>query len=336
MDSSNLAVLRQARDWHRAGFGVVLATVAQTSGAAPRQPGALLAIRSDGVLAGSVSGGCVEEEWIARIRAGEELPLPVVVELESRPADNALPRLPCGGTLRVVFERIRSSEWIEEILARTAAHRLAARILDLTDGTIRWTDAIPAEATRLENGRLVTVFGPPWRLLLVGAGEIARCLAAMAQLLGYEVLLCDPREAFAPATSLPGVRHLPGMPDEVVSALPPDPRTAIVALSHDPMLDDMALLGALHSEAFYVGALGSRATAEKRRKRLSPYFFPEELDRLSSPVGLDLGARQPGEIAAAILAEMIAVKNRRLSRNGGEGPPSRSTAREPGVCPDPA
>ncbi|CAB4242765.1 Lipoprotein [Methylacidimicrobium sp. AP8] len=337
MDSANLAVLRQALEWHRAGFGVVLATIAHSAGPAPRPPGALWAVRSDGLSAGSVGGGCVEEEWIGRVRAGEALPRPAVVEFGPGSAEAGSPRLPCGGTLRVVFERIGSGDWIEEVLARTADRRPVARSLELADGAVGWREAGPAETTRLEEGRLVTIFGPPLRLLLIGAGEIARCLAAMAQPLGYEVLLCEPREALAPSASLlPGVRRLPGLPDEAVAAVRPDPRTAVVALSHDPALDDMALLAALPSAAFYVGALGSRAHAERRRRRLAPYFLPGELDRLSSPVGLDLGGRQPGEIAAAILAELIAVKNGRLSGNGTHRTPSRAAARELGVCPDPA
>ncbi|MGD9897175.1 MAG: XdhC family protein [Candidatus Methylacidiphilaceae bacterium] len=323
MDSSDFVVLAQARDWRRVGFEVILITVAESRGSAPQQLGALCAIRADGAFAGSVSGGCLEEEWIERVRAGETLSLPRVAEYGVDRGETRPLRLPCGGMLRLVVERIGRTDWIDAVLARTNGRRSVSRILDLADGSIQLSnsDAEPAEATRLEGRRFITVFSPPWRLLLVGAGELSRLLAEMARPLGYEVLLCDPREAYAPAALSLGVRYLPGMPDEVIADLPADSRTAILALSHDSSLDDMALLTALKSEAFFVGALGSRAAAAKRRERLAPYFFPEELDRLRSPVGLDLGTRRPGEIAVAILAELIAVQNGQNGRAKWTAPP---------------
>jgi xanthine dehydrogenase accessory factor len=161
---------------------------------------------------------------------------------------------------------------------------------------------------------LTTLFGPRWRLLLIGAGQLSQAVASMATALDFEVLVCDPREEYATVlemAAVPGVRRVEGMPDDVVRGLQPDAHTAIVALTHDPKLDDMALLEALGSDAFYVGALGSRRNQEARKQRLAEHFdlTAAQLARLHGPVGLKIGARTPAEIAVSILAEIIQVKN---------------------------
>jgi xanthine dehydrogenase accessory factor len=158
---------------------------------------------------------------------------------------------------------------------------------------------------------LTTLHGPAWRLLIVGAGQISRYLAQMAQALDYQVFICDPRSEYAAEWDVPGATLVAGMPDDAVLELALDPRSAVVALTHDPKLDDMVLLEALKSPAFYVGALGSRVNNQRRRERLLQYFdlSPAEVDRLHGPVGLPIGSRTPPEIAVAILAEMTAVKN---------------------------
>lgn len=318
MDSLDLRVLADALAWKRAGRAVSLVTVVQTWGSAPRPPGALLAVREDGVVSGSVSGGCVEDDLIARARAAlaagphsDAGALPQTIVYGVNKEEAARFGLPCGGTLRLVQEPLHEVQWIEEVLSRTAEHRLVARTLELTTGAVTLADAVRGQGLMFDERTLTTVFGPRWRLLLIGAGQLSQAVAQMAGLLDFEVLVCDPRDEYAEVMALPGVRRVPGMPDDVVRELMPDAHTAIVALTHDPKLDDMALLEALKSAAFYVGALGSRRNQEARKRRLAEHFdlSADELARLHGPVGLAIGARTPAEIAVSILAEIVQVKN---------------------------
>lgn len=317
MDSLDLRVLGDAAAWKRAGHAVTLVTVVETWGSAPRPPGALLAVRDDGAVSGSVSGGCVEDDLVARVRAGEGLGATVPSMLAYGVTRDEASRfgLPCGGTLRLVQEPVQDVAWIDEVLRRTDDHRLVARTLSLSDGSVTLRDAERGEAMAFDGLRLTTLFGPRWRLLLIGAGQLSMAVAQMARLLDFEILVCEPREEYRTAWDLPGVVHLTGMPDDEVVAMRPDAHTAIVALTHDPKLDDMALLEALGSNAFYVGALGSRRNQRARRDRLMEHFGiePEALDRLHGPVGLRLGARTPAEIAVAIVAEIVQVRNKGVS-----------------------
>ncbi|MFO6419006.1 XdhC family protein [Hylemonella sp. W303a] len=318
MDSLDLRVLADALAWKRAGHAVSLVTVVQTWGSAPRPPGALLAVRGDGQVSGSVSGGCVEDDLITRAKAalatgaavvGTARPELIVYGVNQDEA--ARFGLPCGGTLRLVHEPLQSVDWIEDVLARTAAHQLVARTLDLTTGEVTLAPALRGQELVFDGRQLTTLFGPRWRLLLIGAGQLSQAVAQMAALLDFEVLVCDPREEYAGHFDGATVQRLRGMPDDVVRELMPDAHTAIVALTHDPKLDDMALLEALKSAAFYVGALGSRRNQGARKQRLAEHFdlSAEELARLHGPVGLDLGARTPAEIAVSILAEIVQVRN---------------------------
>src|SRR5665647_67132 len=321
MQSLDLEVLSDALDWHRAGHGVTLFTVVQTWGSAPRPVGALLAVRDDGVLSGSVSGGCVEDDLIARIQAGSRAggaascapEKPSIVVYGVSPEEASRFGLPCGGTLRLLQEPLVDTSWVTELLSRTAAHQLVLRSVTLATGEVRLTAALPGQALEFDGVTLSTVFGPQWRLLLIGAGQLSQAVARIVLMLGFEVLVCDPREEYARSwvAGLPGIRRIEGMPDDVVRELVPDGHTAIVALTHDPKLDDMALIEALQSNAFYVGALGSRRNQEARKQRLAEHFnlSPEHLARLHGPVGLSLGAKTPAEIAVAIVAEMVQVKN---------------------------
>jgi len=318
MESLDLRVLADALAWKRAGHAVSLVTVVQTWGSAPRPPGALLAVREDGVVSGSVSGGCVEDDLIARAKAalaaGRQDPAaarPSLIVYGVNKDEAARFGLPCGGTLRLVQEPLQETAWVEQLLAQTAEHRLVARTLDLTSGRVTLADALRGQTMVFNESTLSTVFGPKWRLLLIGAGQLSQAVASMASLLDFEVLVCDPREEYAATLGIAGVQRVPGMPDDVVREMLPDAHTAIVALTHDPKLDDMALLEALKSAAFYVGALGSRRNQATRKQRLAEHFdlSAEELARLHGPVGLDIGGRTPAEIAVSILAEIVQVKN---------------------------
>ncbi|HWZ48719.1 MAG TPA: XdhC family protein [Herbaspirillum sp.] len=312
MESLDLHVLRSARDWFATGHTVTLVTVVETWGSAPRPPGALLAIRDDGVVAGSVSGGCVEDDLIARVRQGQRAAAPGLLTYGVTKDEAARFGLPCGGTLRLVQEPLLDIEWLDQLLARTGKHERVLRTLDLRTGNVTLSDAAdPVDGELSFDGeRLSTWFGPRWRLLIIGAGQLSRVLAQMAAALDYQVLVCDPREEYNLTWDVPGAQWLPGMPDDVVLDIEPDAHTAIVALTHDSKLDDMALLEALKSSAFYIGALGSRANTAKRRERLALFDLDaEQIARLHGPIGLHIGSRIPAEIAVSILAEIISVKN---------------------------
>jgi xanthine dehydrogenase accessory factor len=317
MESLDLRVLSDVLAWRQAGHRVTLVTVVETWGSAPRPPGALLAVRDDGGVSGSVSGGCVEDDLIARIRAGEyaQLQHPSMVAYGVTKEEATRFGLPCGGTLRLVQEPVLDTGWIEEVLRRTSAHQLVARTLTLSDGQVDLRAAVRGENLQFDGSRLTTFFGPRWRLLLIGAGQLSQSVAQMAQALDYDVLVCEPREEYKAGWHLAGVTHLSGMPDDVVLEIQPDAHTAIIALTHDPKLDDMALMEALNSPAFYVGALGSRRNQQARKQRMAEHFdlSEEALSRLHGPVGLRLGAKTPAEIAVSIVAELVQVKNKGVS-----------------------
>ncbi|SDR92040.1 XdhC family protein [Pseudomonas oryzae] len=313
MDSVDFDVLDRVLAWRRAGQRVLLYTVVQTWGSAPRPPGAMLAVRGDGLLVGSVSGGCIEDDLLARLRDGRAARATAGVQLLTYGVSReeaARFGLPCGGTLRLTEEEVADCAWVEELLARCAAHRLVARELELASGRVTLHDAVPTETLQFDGARLRAVYGPRWRLLLIGAGQLSRYVSAMARMLDFEVLVCDPREEFAHGWADDHARFVPGMPDDAVLAIAPDERTAIVALTHDPRLDDMALLTALGSRAFYVGALGSRLNSARRRERLASLGLPAtDIARLHGPIGLPIGSHTPPEIALSLLAEIVALKN---------------------------
>lgn len=313
MESLDLQVLKDALQWRRAGHAVTLVTVAQTWGSAPRRPGALLAVRGDGVVSGSVSGGCVEDDLIARARAGEAGGHPTLLRYGVTQEEAARFGLPCGGTLRLVQEPLTDTLWVEALLQRTAQHQLVERTLDLASGRVTLAEVPRTATTHFDGQTLRCVYGPRWRLLLIGAGQLSQAVAAVALMLDFEVQICDPREEYASAPCTRGVVRVPGMPDDAVRALSPDGHTAIVALTHDPKLDDLALLEALKSPAFFVGALGSSRNQAARKARMAEHFglTDAELARLHGPVGLRIGARTPAEIALSILAQIVDVRNPR-------------------------
>jgi xanthine dehydrogenase accessory factor len=318
MESLDLRVLTDALNWHRDGHAVTLVTVLETWGSAPRPSGALLALRDDGRVSGSVSGGCIEDDLIARTRASlatGALPIaakPSLVTYGVSKDEAARFGLPCGGTLRLLQEPLMESHWLEELLECTAAHTLVKRTVHLETGRVALSPGARSDQPTLDASHWSSTFGPRWRLLLVGAGQLSQAVAHIASLLDFEVLICDPREEYAPTGSMyaGNARHVPGMPDDAVRDMVPDAHTAIVALTHDPKLDDMALMEALQSGAFYVGALGSRRNQAARKDRMATHFglTPIQLDRLHGPVGLNLGGKTPAEIAVSIVAQLVQSK----------------------------
>jgi xanthine dehydrogenase accessory factor len=312
MDNVDLNVLRQVVAWREAGHAVVLGTITRTWGSAPRPVGSVVAVRGDGQIAGSVSGGCIEDDLIDRMRAHAlAADAPEVVRYGVSGDDAARFGLPCGGTLELVLEPLSAGSQVDDLLARLARGERVRRELSLSTGEVSLS---PAEASAdlavLEGGLLVTTHGPKWRLVIVGAGQMTQYLAQMAQALDYQVIVVDPREEYGEFEPAPGVQVRRDMPDDAVQALQPDAHTAVIALTHDPKLDDLALMEALHSPAFYVGAIGSRVNQAKRKQRLAEHFAisEEELARLHGPVGIKNGARTPPEIAVSILAELTAVR----------------------------
>jgi xanthine dehydrogenase accessory factor len=309
MDSLDTEVLKHALDWCKQGHAVYLATVVKTWGSAPRQAGAMLAVRTDGRLVGSVSGGCIEDDLIVRAQEGRLPAQPELVLYGVSQEEAARFGLPCGGTLKLVIEPLSAEGWLAQVVAATQQQKLIGRWLDLKSGNSTLTDARPGQLTEVSTDGCHFVYGPHWRLLIIGANQTAQALAQIALMLEFQVIICDPREEFTADWNMAGVTLQEGMPDDAVGAIQTDSRTAIVAITHDPKLDDMALLEALKSPAFYVGALGSVRNQSKRRERLLSFDLSEqEVDRLHGPVGLQIGSRTPAEIAVAVAAELVQIR----------------------------
>ena len=312
MDSQDSQVLAAARRWAAAGHRFTLVTVARTWGSAPRPPGAWMVLRDDGQVQGSVSGGCIETDLIDRLLAGDfAATVPFILSYGVTQEEARRYGLPCGGTMELVIEPAPDLASLQTLAERIAAGELVRRSVVIGQPGASIGPGSAGDALAWDGRTLTTLHGPAWRLLIVGAGQISTYLAQMAQALDYQVYICDPRSEYAAEWNVPGTTLVPGMPDDAVIALGLDPHSAVVALTHDAKLDDMVLLEALKSPAFYVGALGSRINNERRRERLLQYFdlSQAEVDRLHGPVGLPIGSRTPPEIAVSILAEMTAVKN---------------------------
>lgn len=316
MEDLDTRVLRTACAWRAAGEAVVLVTVARTWGSSPRPPGSLMAINGRGETVGSVSGGCIEDDLIDRIREGG-------IEAACAARKPALQRygisadeahrfgLPCGGTMELVLEPVGEHSRLEELLAACAQRRSVERTLDLATGRVTLADGRRDGVPTLDANHLTTWFGPQFRLIVIGAGDLSRFLCEIALGLGFELIVCDPRIERHAAWSLPGVDISREMPDDLILRVRPDARTAVIALTHDPTLDDLALIDALQSDAFYVGAIGSRRNTAARRERLGTHFglSAAELAALHGPAGLYIGSKTPAEIALSIMAEVVAVKN---------------------------
>jgi len=319
MNHIDLTVLEQLQRWRAQGLHAVLATVVRTWGSSPRPVGAMMALCENGQTVGSVSGGCIEDDLLLRYtRVGTQMqgdacwaqpPQPVRYGVTADEAHRF--GLPCGGTLELVLEFDPDAAALQALTARLHTGALVRRSLDLASGRATLGHTTVPEDLRLEDGTLHNVLGPGWRMLLIGAGTLAEYLATMALFNGFVVTICDPRQEYMASLHIQGVQRTPEMPDDAVTAFRPDLRSSIIALSHDPKLDDMALLEAVHSPAFYVGAIGSRRNAASRRQRLQAHFGIADaaLARLHSPAGLFIGSKTPAEIAVSIMAEVIAAKN---------------------------
>jgi xanthine dehydrogenase accessory factor len=311
MDSIDLEVLKTSAAWIASGHRCELITVIKTWGSSPRPIGATLAICEDGTVIGSVSGGCIEDDLIARVRdEGISRTTPEIVSYGITADEAHRFGLPCGGTIELSIEPLSERSRIAELLERLERHELVQRRLDLHSGEVELSTATPGAQLQVSEQAMVTIHGPRWRLLIIGAGQLSRFLAQIALAMDYSVIVCDPREEYRAGWHVDGVQLVHEMPDDVVIDMKLDRRSAVVALTHDPKLDDLALMEALKSKAFYVGAIGSRLNNSKRRERLLEFdLTPEQLARLHGPIGLYIGSKTPSEIAISILAEMTAIKN---------------------------
>ncbi|WP_322893516.1 MULTISPECIES: XdhC family protein [unclassified Yoonia] len=313
MTNDNPALL--ALQWGQAGRKVALATVIETWGSAPRPVGSQLVIDIEGAMEGSVSGGCVEGAVVTAaidaIAAGKSEILDFGVSDDEAFAVG----LACGGQIKVLVQPVGDGMTQETLQALADARAKAQPIglaTDLTTGTSRIiTPADAPNRFRLDrsgmedDGSFITIQNPPLRMIIVGAVHIAQPLVQMARACGYAPILIDPRGAFGSAARFPGETIIEDWPDEALATLKPDARTAIVTLTHDPKLDDPAIMTALRSDVFYLGCLGSTRTHAKRVARLQDAGFTEtEIARIHAPVGLDIGGRQPAEIAVSIMAQI--------------------------------
>jgi xanthine dehydrogenase accessory factor len=312
MDNIDLEVLKTSASWLASGLRCELVTVLKTWGSSPRPEGSMLAICEDGRVCGSVSGGCIEDDMIDAARKhGLARTKPAVVAYGIDADEAHRFGLPCGGTIELAVEPLSDVSQIDELLSRLQTGELVARRLDLATGIVSLSPALPSQSMQVSEAALVTLHGPRWRLLIIGAGQLSRFVAQIAQGMDYAVTVCDPREEYRNSWHVDGVELATGMPDDVVQAMRLDSRCAVIALTHDPKLDDLALMEALRSDAFYVGAIGSRVNNERRRERLAQHFGMTrgELARLHGPIGLYIGSKTPPEIAVSILAELTAIKN---------------------------
>jgi xanthine dehydrogenase accessory factor len=324
VENLDVMVLRTLRDWRAAGKRALLATVVRTWGSSPRPVGSIMALAEDGAVVGSVSGGCIEDDLIYRFTQAyaqassaegehKEIPSgpPGFVKYGISADEAHRFGLPCGGTLELLLEYDPDAASLAQLVQGLEGGRLMRRAVGLDTGTVTLSEAGAPEELSVTSTELINTFGPEYRMLLIGAGQLTEYLATMALFNGFAVTVCDPREEYRGAWSVAGAKVVSDMPDDVVLAFKPDRRSCVVALTHDPKLDDLALLEALKTDAFYVGAIGSRRNNLARHARMIEHFeqTEEDLARLRGPIGIYIGSKTPAEIAVSVMAEILAVKN---------------------------
>jgi xanthine dehydrogenase accessory factor len=304
-------VLQTAYEWLQSGDEVALVTVLKTWGSSPRPPGSLMIMRRDRVHSGSVSGGCVEDDLVQRYhdqQLSEDYPLQIDYGIDRDDASRF--GLPCGGRLELLVEQLGDREQLQRLLGALQQQQLMARRVDLQTGQVTLQSASAEQDFVCTNHYVRKIFGPQWNLLLIGAGHLSHYVSQVALMLGYRVIVCDPREEYAQNWRVEGTELTSLMPDDAVRQYVQQPRSIVVALTHDPRLDDMALLDALQSPAFYVGAIGSQRNCEMRRQRLEKLGLSTgQIQGLHAPIGLPIGSHTPPEIAVSILAEITRKRN---------------------------
>jgi xanthine dehydrogenase accessory factor len=320
MLSSQQHIISHVSDWLNDQKPVWLCTILKTWGSSPRPVGAMMACTLEGELVGSISGGCIEEDFLEQLRDGglksrfDEEQKPFVVKYGVTAEEQARLKLPCGGQLHVLLEHIDASKLNIDVFSRLKLdleqHKSVSRIVDLTNGEITANESSSDEAVVFDASQVTHSLSPMYRLLLLGAGDVARYVAEMALALEYDVVLCDPRPNYLDNWHVEGVETISRLPDDVVRESYNNPYSGIIALAHDPRVDDMALMEALKTEAFYIGAMGSERTSAARRERLPELGLSEsEIARLHAPIGLQISSKTPAEIAISVMAEVTAVRH---------------------------
>jgi xanthine dehydrogenase accessory factor len=310
VDRTDRLVLQKLAEWQAAGRACSLVTVTKTWGTAPRPPGAMLAVATGGDFVGSVSGGCIEQDLVSRLIA--QAPARPEKQAYGISGDQAARHgLPCGGQLEIVIEPVTSGDWARRLVSALSNREPVTRRLHLADGQVSLESGLTAPRLQCDADWMVVPLEPLWRMVIIGAGHLSAITATFARELGYDVTVCDPRRQYRDAWPVTGIDALPAMPDDLLRDMQPDGTTVVLALTHDPKFDDLALLEALESKAYYVGALGSSRTNASRRRRLQEHFGMSDaaLARLHGPVGIDLNSRRAPEIALAIMTELTALKN---------------------------
>jgi len=310
MLSTNVKVIQQTVQWIHNGQQVFLVTLVRANGSSPRPVGSIMAITQEGRSVGSISNGCVESALIDQIKELSRLDYPEIIIYGNNRDELDRLMLPCGATIELVIEKLDSNNKLSSILENIMAGQCVTRYLNIASGEsyLRISDHI--HQLEYKNGTIKRGFGPGWRLILIGADEISYYISTIAGALEFHTTVCDPREDYVGKWENSDISPDTRMPDDLVRSLPAKQYCAIITLTHDPKLDDLALLEALPSDAFYVGSLGSRATHKKRQARLlSLGITQQQLNKLHAPVGLSIGSKAPAEIAISILAELVAVRN---------------------------
>lgn len=311
MQDAQLEILSSIQRSLMSNQQVTLVTVIKTWGASPRPAGALMAIDTAGNITGSVSGGCIEEDLIERLKHHPVLHVERVVYGKTEQERQAL-KLPCGGTMELLLEPCNDLAMIDGLIKTISNRNVIQRRVNLQTGHVS-LGVFDNDSNNLVSDDIwQTIWGPTHQLIIIGAGQTSEYLASMATLLNFSIHVCDPRPEYFQQWTVANTQLHTQYPDDAIANIGLDKRTAVVALTHDPKLDDLALLAALDSEAFYVGALGSQTTNKNRRDRLNEHFHipTEQLAKLHGPVGLFIGSKTPPEIALSVLAEIIAEKNK--------------------------
>jgi xanthine dehydrogenase accessory factor len=314
MNSLDQQVLHQLASWLEAGKQCWLCTITDTFGSSPRPIGSLLVCNQDGLHCGSLSGGCVEDHLRESLFKGElAKTAPAHMRYGVAVEDVLKLGLPCGGSMQVLIEPILPAEasFYRTLSDKVGRRELVQREVNIHSGDCSMRDLARYHPLQLQADTLLHCYGPSFQLLLIGAVQVAWYLADMAQALDYEVEICDPRKELIDNSPPVKARLVSAMPDDWLRSKIVDQQTAVIALCHDPRIDDMALMEALERDAFYIGAMGSDRTSAKRRERLLALdISAEKIDRLHAPVGLALGSKTPPEIAIAILAELTQLRSR--------------------------
>lgn len=316
---TEMTYIKLAQDWHRAGRKVALATVVETWGSAPRPVGSLLVIDGHGAMEGSVSGGCVEGAVIVEALEALEDGKPRLLDYGVSDDEAFAVGLACGGRIRVLVEPIGMAmpvALLNEIADAGNSKTPIAYVVDLESDARRTAPAkdypvrfrSDRSGVEADGHTFIGIHNPPLRMIIVGAVHIAQHLVPMARACGYTPTIIDPRGAFGSEDRFPGETISDDWPDAAMTALAPDARTAVVTLTHDPKLDDPAIIATLQTDAFYLGCLGSTRTHAKRVARLTDAGFSDDkIARIHAPVGLNIGGKSPAEIAVSIMAQVTEV-----------------------------